>query len=59
MSPLVGRRSEGRVCVAVFMPPNAGDQLAAWERDHHESFGPKEDWIINIGRAAGGDFASV
>jgi hypothetical protein len=59
VSPLVGRQRDGRVCVAVFMPPNAGEQLAAWERDHHASYGPKDDWNISLGRAVGGDFVSV
>jgi hypothetical protein len=52
--------SDGKVCVAVFMPPDAGARLDAWRRDHAAEFGPEESWVINLGRAhGGGDLVSV
>jgi hypothetical protein len=59
MGQLVGYQHDARVCVAVFMPPNAGAQLEAWRKRNADPYGPREDWVINIGRAEGGDFASV
>jgi hypothetical protein len=59
MSTLVGFERDGTVCVAVFMPPDASAQLDVWREGVRDEFGPPDEWIINRGRADGGDFISV
>lgn len=59
-SPLVGKRRDGRTCVAAFMPPDAYARYEVWRTTNEERYGPVEDWEVDVGRAAGGkDFVAV
>ena len=55
----MGYQNRGNVCVAVFMPPDAGAQYGVWRDANAESYGPLDGWLVNTGRAEGGDFVSV
>jgi hypothetical protein len=59
LSSLIGYQFKGKVCVAVFMPPDAGSQYDAWRLEHADDYGAPDDWTVNLGRARGGDFVSV
>ena len=57
---IIGWQYKGRVCVAEFFPPGAVEQYEQWKAEHLRQFGPPDEWIVNLGRAAGGgDWASV
>lgn len=57
---MVGRQREGHVCVAAFEPPGAVPKFDQWKAVHGAGFGPPDDWIVDVGRAAGGgDFVAV
>ena len=57
---IIGWQYNGRVCVAEFFPPAAFEKYEQWRREHQSEFGPDDEWIVNLGRAAGGgDWASV
>src|SRR4051794_19019596 len=56
---MIGWQRRGHVCAAVFDPPQAGEQARRWRDEHAEEYGPLDDWIMSLGRAAaGGDWAS-
>jgi hypothetical protein len=59
-SPQVGKRRDGRTCVAAFMPPDAYARYEVWRPANSERYCPVEDWEVGVGRAAGGkDFVAV
>lgn len=57
---IVGTKRDGRLCVAHFPPPDARAKYDAWVAANVDIYGSRDDWLVDIGRAAGGkDFLSV